>query len=225
MVPSRRALLAIEFTGDATALEEYHPPASEHFLWLNDHLAAFDGKPLGAPDGRSVVLFPSVTAALRFAASLQSLINDMKSNGSLAGNQSSPRIGVVDVLEDDPGGHPSRAEMEAVTKMMWAAEPGGLCLSRTAYDAVKFDITLPFDDRSDPAHTAYQCGEIRKKRHSMDLALMSAVKVGPDAFRDRSKRAIRPARRSLGVSPLLQGIAAYLGFTSKHDGARDLRGK
>ena len=115
--------------------------------------------------------------------------------------------------------------MDAAIKMMRAAESGGLCVSRTVYDAVKFDITLPFDDRSDPAHTAYQCGEIRKKRHSMDLALMSAVKVEPDAFRDRSKGSIRPARRSLGVSRLLQVIAARLGFRSKHDGARDLRGK
>jgi heme/copper-type cytochrome/quinol oxidase subunit 1 len=52
--------------------------------------------------------------------------------------------------------------------MQWGA-PGGPAV---------VDITLPFDDRSDPAHTAYQCGEIRKKRHSMDLALMSASRSG-----------------------------------------------
>jgi hypothetical protein len=225
MARSRRALLAIEFIGDAAALEEHHPAASERSLVLNNHLAAFDGKLLGAPDGPSVVLFPDVTVAVRCAASLQSSINGTKTNGSPSAAQSSPRIGVVDLLADELGEYPSVAEIEAAIKMMRAAESGGLCLSRTAYDAVKFDITLPFDDRSDPAHTAYQCGEIRKKRHSMDLALMSAVKVGPDAFRDSSKGAIRPAQRSLGVSRLLQGIAAYLGFRSKHDGARDLRGK
>ena len=191
MTPSRRALLAIEFIGDAAALEEHHPAASERSLMLNDHLAAFDGKLLAAPDGRSIVLFPSVAVAVRCAASLQSFINSKKTNGLLSEDRFSPRIGVVDVSRDDAGGHPSRAEMDAAIKMMQASASGGLCLSRTAYDDVRSDITLPFDDRSDPAHTAYQCGEIRKKRHSMDLALMSAVKVGPDAFRDWTKLHVR----------------------------------
>lgn len=225
MAPSRRALLAIEFISDAAALEEHHPAASERSLVLNHHLAAFDGKLIGAPDGRSIVLFPDVTVAVRCAASLQSLINSKKTNGLLSEDRFSPRIGIVDVLGDGPGGHPSRAEMDAVIKMMRAAESGGLCLSRTAYDAVKSDITLPFDDRSDPAHTAYQCGEIRKKRHSMDLALMSAVKIGPDAFRDRTKGTTRPARRSLGAIGLLQVIATRLGLRAKHDGTSDIRGK
>ena len=225
MVPSRRALLAIGFNVDAAALEDHHPAASERCLVLNDHLAAFDGKLLGAPDGWSVVLFPDVTAAVRCAVSLQSLINATKLNSSLSAGRSSPRIGVVDVLGDDPGGYPSRAEVDAAIKMMRAAESGGLCLSRTAYDAVKFNITLPFDDRSDPTHTAYQCGEIRKKRHSMDLALMSAVKVGPDAFGHWTEGTTRPTCRSVGASGLLQVIAARLGFRSKHDGSRDLRSK
>ena len=58
MAPSRRALLAVEFIGDSAALEEHRPAASERSLVVNDHLAAFDGNLLGAPDGRSVVLFP-----------------------------------------------------------------------------------------------------------------------------------------------------------------------
>lgn len=185
---------------------------------VGDQLVTFGGQLLDSADGPSLALFQNVVAAVRCAASIQTKLNELCGAELTSQPAQLPRIGVCDVLVGGDVGPPSNLDLDVVAKIMSSAEPGGLSLSRTAYDIVKQSVRLPYDDRSDPSHVAFQCGEIRKKYHSMDLALMSAVKVRPAAFRKRSQSM---NRLSLGAGGLLKWI---VGLGARHDSPRDRRG-
>lgn len=64
-----------------------------------------------------------------------------------------------------------------VDRLVALAEPGGICLSRTIYDDIRFHIKLPFDTRRDPKHTAFVCQEIRRKFDSLNLLEAGAVRI------------------------------------------------
>jgi len=72
---------------------------------------------------------------------------------------------------------PPEKDNTAVT-LVALAEPGGICLSQTIYDDIRFKIDLPFDTTRDPKHTAFVCQEIRRKLSSLNLLKAGAVRIG-----------------------------------------------
>jgi hypothetical protein len=189
---------------------------------VGDQLVFFGGQLLDSADGPSLALFQDVAAAVRCAARIQTKLNELCGAELTSEPAQLPRIGVCDVQVGEDVGPPSNLDLDAAAKIMSAAEPGGLSLSRTAYDIAKQSVRLPYDDRSDPSHIAFQCGEIRKKYHSMDLALMSAVKVRPAAFRKRTQSMNGLHRLSLGAGGLVKWI---VGLGARHGSPRDRRGE
>jgi hypothetical protein len=67
---------------------------------------------------------------------------------------------------------------DSVCRLVALSEPGGICLSRTIFDEVRFQVDLPFDTERDPRHTAYQCQEIRRKLDTLNLLEAGSVRIG-----------------------------------------------
>lgn len=66
---------------------------------------------------------------------------------------------------------------DSVDRLVALSEPGGICLSRTVYDEVRYRVDLPFDTERDPNHTAYQCQEIRRKLDTLNLLEAGSVRI------------------------------------------------
>ncbi len=125
------------------------------------------------PEGVLVAGFDRVLDAVTCAVeALRAL-----AEGQAHGRPPAPRIGV------------SEADPEAAAALAALAEPGGLCLSRTAYYEVRFQLELPYATEIGVDSTAYTCGEIRGKRKAMNLVDLSAVRVAPAALSGRGRDA------------------------------------
>ena len=64
-------------------------------------------------------------------------------------------IGVNHEVLPNEGKIRSCNEDNDVARLVALAEPGGICISRTVYDEVRFKIKLPYMTERDPVHTAY----------------------------------------------------------------------
>ena len=87
-------------------------------------------------------------------------------------------IGLNHETPPNPGEIWPTEKDNTVDRLVALAEPGGICLSRTIYDEIRFHIELPFDTRRDPKHTAFLCQEIRRKFDSLNLLEAGAVRIG-----------------------------------------------
>jgi len=124
------------------------------------------------PEGALVAGFDRVLDAVTCAVEAQRALAERPAQGS----PPAPRIGV------------SEADADAAAALAALAEPGGLCLSRTAYYEVRFQLELPYATEIGVDSTAYTCGEIRGKRNAMNLVDLSAVRVAPAALTGRGNR-------------------------------------
>ena len=97
-----------------------------------------------------------------------------------------------------------------VDRLVALAEPGGICLSRTIYDDIRFQIDIPFDTTRDPKHTAFVCQEIRRKLGTLNLLESGAVRIGAAALaRHVGKTGTRDTASGNGVG-VFHRIRAYI---------------
>ncbi len=113
----------------------------------------------------------------------------------------------------------SDTDADAAAALAEIAEPGGLCLSRTAYYEVRYQLDLPYGVEIGVDSTAYTCGEIRGKRKTMNLVDLSAVRVSPSALRGRGKSGGLLAK----VKALIRRRARLAGVASTGPGDAALR--
>ena len=142
------------------------------------------------------------------------------SNGRLVAGFDSARDAVACGVEAvralvrrDPQGAPrmrvgvSDTDADAAAALAEIAEPGGLCLSRTAYYEVRFQLDLPYGSEIGVDSTAYTCGEIRGKRKTMNLVDLSAVRIAPAALAGRERGGGMLAKGKNLVARVLERIA------------------
>ena len=98
---------------------------------------------------------------------------------------------------------------DRVDRLVAIAESGGICLSRTIYDDVRFQVDLPFDTMRDPKHTAYACQEIRRKFDDLNLLESSAVRLSPAALVGPTTQAASNSVTSDAGSGLIHRIKTY----------------
>lgn len=165
-----------------------------------DHIDRHHGRVLDAADKASFpATFPSAVEAVACAVELQ---RDLAERGERvpASRQVRCRIGVDYVA---PTGEVSMCDEGAnVVRLAALAEPGGVCMSRAVYDEVKSQLKLRYDTNRDPAHSAFTCGDIRRKRNDLNLLEASAVRIGEAALMDEpgtvgSSRALVKGARDL----------------------------
>jgi class 3 adenylate cyclase len=97
---------------------------------------------------------------------------------------------------------------DGVDRLVSLSEPGGICLSRTIYDDVRYHVDLPFNTERDPNHTAYLCQEIRRKLGTFNLLEAGAVRVNAVNFTTYLTRTVRGSNSK---SSILGKVLAFVG--------------
>ena len=163
-----------------------------------DCLARHDGRRLNGDDPTKLIAgFPHATAAVGCAAAFQCRMGSSEPGPSDAQDRLF-RIGV-----DHVDGLASDADIGATASALAAlSELGGLCISRTVYEEVRFQINLDYDTKRDPRQTAFVCQEIRKKLKDLNLMALSAVKISRNSL--VSVRGLYESDESVIRRPLLK---------------------
>jgi hypothetical protein len=102
------------------------------------------------------------------------------------------------------------ARDDSVDRLVSLAEPGGVCLSRTVYDEVRFHVDLPFDASRDPHHTAYACQEIRGKLASLNLLESGAVHLHAASLGGRDSGSGYNSEKKGAASGIVEKLRALL---------------
>lgn len=156
-----------------------------------DHIDRHHGCALNtAAEALFLASFSSAVEAVGCAVELQRDLAD-RSRSVPATYETRCRIG-VNHENLSPGAEAATCdEGTSVGRLVALAEPGGVCISRTVYDEVRFRLKLQYDTKRDPGHTAFSCGEIRKKRNELNLLEASVVRIGPAALLDEPGKVAR----------------------------------
>ncbi len=161
-----------------------------------------------AGEGWFLARFQDALAAVRCAVEIQQEL----ANRSVEVPATDPlrlHVGLNhEVLPNDGDAWPPNKD-DSVARLVAIAEPGGICLSRTIYDDVRFQIDLPFDTTRDPKHTAYTCQEIRQKFDDLNLLESSAVRLSSAALVGPTRQAASNSATSDAESGLIRRIRTY----------------
>jgi adenylate cyclase len=164
-------------------------------------VAANNGRIVNTAGDGFLIEFPSVVDAVRNAVALQEAMIRYNADYTLE-EQMVFRVGInlgdIVVRGDDilGDGVNIAARLESV------APPGGICLSRAAYEQIRGKLDLEFEF----------LGEHQLKNISSPIAIYQAV-VGQDAQRDKAKPVGLPAKFSLPEKPSI----AVLPFDNMSD--------
>lgn len=132
-------------------------------------------------EGHYLTKFSSALEAVGCAVDVQRDIAARKKTLPVS-DQMGLRIGVK---HEDLGTKAEAATSDggdSVLRLVALAAPGGICISRTIYDEVRFQFDLDYDTATDPKQTVYVCQEIRQKWNELNLLELSAVKIPPSAL-------------------------------------------
>jgi len=140
-----------------------------------------------AGDGWFVARFGDALAGTRCAVEIQ---RAPKGPCKDTASMDMPRlhIGLNHEVAPKPGDPWPPDKDNTADRLVALAEPGGICLSRTIYDDIRFLIDLPFDTTRDPKHTAFVCQEIRRKLGSLNLLEAGAVRIGAAGLQEQTVR-------------------------------------
>lgn len=158
---------------------------ADHACRLSEFVYDHDGHVINVVgEGWFVATFSDALKGTRCAVDMQRGMNE-KAEEFTAG-RARLHIGVNYEPSPSPGQVWPQTRDDSVDRLVALAEPGGICLSRTVYDEVRFQIDLRFDTTRDPKHTAYVCQEIRRKLGSLNLLESGAVRLGAAALASRN---------------------------------------
>ena len=138
-------------------------------------------------DGWFVAEFSNALTGVQCAVDIQLDLKEAVAEPT-AMDQAQLHIGVNYEPPPRPGQVWPSTRDDSADRLAALAELGGICLSRTVYDEIRFKINLPFDTMRDPKHTAFVCQEIRRKLGSLNLLESGAVRLGAAALRSRNVR-------------------------------------
>lgn len=212
MAHNLAALLAADLVGYDSLKADDHDAAgqmlSDFGEVVSDHIDRHLGCPLNtAPEALFLASFSSAVEAVGCAVELQRDLAE-RSRTAPATRQMQCRIG-VNHHDSLPGGEAStRDEGTSVARLVALADPGGVCISRTVYDEVRFQLRLPYDTERDPSHTAFTCGEIRKKRNELNLLEASVVRIGPATLPGEARNVAGSRIRFKDARDLIHKITA-----------------
>ena len=165
-----------------------------------------------AGDGWFVATFSDALKGTQCAVDIQRAMSEAGGE-PMATGRAWLHIGVNYEPSPSPGQVWPQTQDDSVDRLAALAEPGGVCLSRTVYDEIRFQIDLPFDTVRDPKHTAYVCQEIRRKFDSLNLLESGSVRLGAGALANRNVRAISEDVTSDTGIRTFRKIWAYLART------------
>lgn len=173
-----------EFTTILGAVWSAVPVANS--LALEEVFAKCVGRYFGRPAPRSTEImllweFLNSLDAVNCAVAIQRELTE-RSRTDLPTERRPLSIGVdhIGLANDDSAA--SHEQNDNIAKLVFLAEPGGICLSRTVYDEVRSHIDLVYDTERDPKQVAFLCQELRQKLGDLDLAGISVVRIGPAAL-------------------------------------------
>lgn len=133
------------------------------------------------PETTFLATFPSALEGVGCAVGLQRDLAD-RSNTVPSTRQMRLCIGVNHEGLSTRGEASASDEDSSVVRLVALAEPGGICISRTVYDEVRYQLELQYDTKRDSKHTAFVCQEIRLKWSELNLLESSAVRINPAAL-------------------------------------------
>ncbi len=161
-----------------------------------------------AGEGWFLAKFQDALAAVRCAVEIQQQLANRSVEGQ-ATDSLRLHIGLNHEVPPNDGEAWPPDEDGSVVRLVAIAEPGGICLSRTIYDDVRFQIDLPFDTTRDPKHTAYACQEIRQKFDDLNLLESSAVRLSSAALVGPATQAASNSATPDTGSGLIRKIRTY----------------
>lgn len=127
--------------------------------------------------GEIFAIFPTAFAAVRSALDVQ------KSIANNAFNEEFEIQSAVDHLATvDPGHFLDDESRHNLLAFASSAEIGGVALSRTVYEDVRYRIKVEYDTRHDSKQIAFVCQEIRRKLNILNLDELSAVRISRKAI-------------------------------------------
>jgi len=139
-------------------------------------LDEYDGLRIGASGREVYAAFISTSLALHFSVNLQRAIRNLDDgvrNLCIAVNHRDT---------DADAGYATNTEIVDLRSLLERCEPGGIALARTVYDAVRYEVKLPYDTKPDNKDLFFACAIMRQNRNSINLLRNSAVRLPASVF-------------------------------------------
>ena len=183
------AILAADFVGydglTADARDSAAMPLSDFEGFFARHVDRHHGRVMNiGAEAHYLTKFSNASEAVGCAVDVQRHFAERR--GTLPkSRQLGFRIGVKHEGSANKGEVSIDDDSDSVMRLVAFSEPGGICISRTVYDEVRFQFDLHYDTTTDPKQTSLLCQELRLKWNELNLLELSAVKISATALRRR----------------------------------------